>query len=93
MTDEAITPELLKQLPLEEIRKVAFFKRDEITSDLICCEVNVAGRPWLFHEELKGWTRLIEHLEQLPGFSRKWFANVAQPPFLASTFVAYRDDN
>jgi aminoglycoside phosphotransferase len=52
---EAITPALLDQLPLAEIERVTFFKRDELTSDLICCNVQAAGRGWLFHEEMTGW--------------------------------------
>jgi hypothetical protein len=84
-----IDADLLARLPLAEVSKVAFYKRDEITSDLICCEVSVDGETWTFHEEMHGWGLLIEHLESLPGFRRDWFPAVSQPPFAASETVAF----
>jgi hypothetical protein len=81
--------DLLAQLPLSEIDKVTFYKRDEITSDLICCEIVIAGTAWTFHEELDGWGLLIAHLQSLPSFRGDWFAAVSQPPFAASETVAF----
>ena len=49
----ALTP---LQLPLASISEVVFYKRDEITTDLICCEVQVDGQIWFFHEEAKEWS-------------------------------------
>ena len=46
----AITPTILAQLPLPDIDAVVFYKRDEIITDLICCDVEMAGRVWTFHE-------------------------------------------
>lgn len=37
----AIDAELLARLPLTQIDKVTFYKRDEVTTDLICCDVAV----------------------------------------------------
>jgi hypothetical protein len=31
-----------ESLPLGQIESVTFYKRDEITTDLICCDVQVA---------------------------------------------------
>jgi hypothetical protein len=84
-----IDAKLLARLPLADIGKVTFYKRDEITSDLICCDVMVGEKVWTFHEELIGWDMLIEHLEWLPGFGGEWFAAVAQPPFATSETVAF----
>ncbi len=78
-----------ERLPLDGIEKVTFFKRDEITTDLICCEVVAAGQTWFFHEDLPAWDTLLRHLEQLPGFRADWYAAVAQPPFAACETVAY----
>ena len=58
----SITPAILAQLPLADIDAVVFYKRDEIITDLICCDVKMAGRVWTFHEEAKGWEDLIAHL-------------------------------
>jgi len=84
-----IDAEVLAQIGLEDVSRVTFFKRDEITKDLICCEVLVDGETWTFYEELNGWDLLIRHLEALPDFDRNWFAAVSQPPFNASTTVAF----
>ena len=86
---KSITPAALKQLPLSEIERVTFYKRDELTTDLICCEVRAASRDWFFHEEAKGWQLLLDHLAQLPGFNADWFAAVSQPPFERSETIAY----
>lgn len=82
-------PGLLDELPLEEIEAVTFYKRDEVTTDLICCEVTVAGRTLFFNEDSDGWDALIRHLQQLPGFRADWFAVVSKPVFLRSEMVAF----
>lgn len=82
----------LDALPLAEIETVTLFKRDEITADLICCEVEIGARTWLFHEEMAGWGVLIRHLEQLPGFRTDWFAAVSRPAFEPCVTVAFRRD-
>ena len=74
----------------EEIEKVVFFKRDELCTDLICCEITQHGQPFHFHEEWRGWDDLIEALKDLAGFRTDWFAKVSQPPFATSTFVAFQ---
>jgi hypothetical protein len=86
---KAIDADLLTRLPLTEIGKVTFYKRDEITTDLICCDVMVGDIVWTFHEELVGWDLLIDHLQRLPSFRGDWFAAVSQPPFAASETVAF----
>jgi hypothetical protein len=76
-------------LDLGRIERVTFFKRDEITTDIICCEVEIDGQVWFAHEEADGWDMLLRHLEKLPGFRSDWYAAVSQPPFASSTMVAY----
>ena len=84
-----IDAKVLTQLPLEEVGKVTFYKRDEITTDLICCDMEIGGKVWTFHEELVGWDLLIDHLQRLPRFASDWFAAVSQPPFATSETVAF----
>lgn len=86
----AITSALLEDLRLESIDAVTFYKRDEITTDLICCDVGVEGKIWTFHEELPGWPLLIEHLGKLPGFNQDWYGEVVKPAFAPSITPAYR---
>lgn len=84
-----IDADVLAQLPLKDVGKVTFCKRDEVTSDLICCDVVVADEVWSFHEELVGWDLLLDHLQRLPNFRADWFATVSQPPFAISESVAF----
>jgi hypothetical protein len=84
-----ITPAIIAQLSLADIDAVVFYKRDEITTDLICCDVEVAGRVSSFHEEAEGWNDLIAHLSALPGFRADWYEAVASPAFAASETVAF----
>ena len=84
--------ELSANYPLGDVERVIFFKRDELTTDLICCEVTIAGKNWAFHEEQDIWPHLLKHVEQLPGFKTEWFASVVQPPFGRNEFVAFSRD-
>lgn len=84
-----IDANLLAKLPLSDIAKVTFYKRDELTTDLICVDVLVGEQMWTFHEELAGWAALIGHLQRLPTFKGNWFAAVSQPPFGTSETVAF----
>ncbi len=80
---------LLAALPLSDITKVTLHKRDELTTDLICCDVETGGGMRVFHEEMVGWDLLIQHLLALPGFRRDWFAAVSQPPFATCETIAF----
>ncbi|MBA3878458.1 MULTISPECIES: hypothetical protein [Sphingomonas] len=77
-------------LPLDAVDRVTFFKRDEITTDLICCDVHSGSLVWFCHEEDPSWPSLLEHLGALPGFDMNWFAKVSQPPFSASETIAWQ---
>lgn len=80
---------LLDVAPLDAIDRVTFYKRDEVTTDLICCDILVGEKVVFSHEEQPEWPALIAHLEQLPGFDREWFAAVAKPAFQACPTVAF----
>ena len=84
-----IDANLLARLPLENVRKVTFYKRDEITTDLICCDVVVGEQVWTFHEDLVGWDLLMSHVSGLPDFRGDWFEAVSQPPFAVSETEAF----
>jgi hypothetical protein len=76
-------------LPLTTIDAVVFYKRDEITTDLICCDVEAQGRVWTFHEEADEWQTLVAHLSKLPGFRGDWYEAVVVLPFDASETLAF----
>ena len=80
---------MLERIPANSVTKVAFYKRDEVTTDLICCQVVCGDEVWTFHEECVGWSLLLAHLGALPEFRADWFARISQPPFGRSEFVAF----
>ena len=84
-----ITADTLAQMPLEHICKVTFYKRDEVTTDLICCDVEDSAQTWTFHEEADGGSELIAYLSDLPDFRQDWFGAVSQPPFAPNMTVAF----
>jgi hypothetical protein len=86
-----------KPIALHDIQEVIFFKRDEWTMDLICCDVVVRTEngieTWFLHEDLPGWDDFIHLLECLPGFDHEWFRKVAWPAFAPNpTSVFKRQD-
>lgn len=81
--------QILETLPLSSIDTVTFYKRDEIATDLICCEVVTGQQLLTFHEEMPEWNKLIAHLGGLPGFRKDWFAAVSQPAFAPCKTVAF----
>ena len=79
---------------LNQVRKIVFYKRDEITTDVICCEISVSfggqEEVLFFHEEMPHWQEMIEKVSNLPDFDMKWFEKVAHPPFQTQQTVAYQ---
>ena len=74
----------------DEIARIAIYKRDEITTDLVCFEVTLAsGDVLTLHEEMPGFDDWATSLEQLAGFDADWRDKVIQPPFAANEIVAY----
>ena len=70
------------------------YKHDDITTDLVCCELEVTGREgaraYVLHEELGGWPVLLAWLEALPGFRRDWRESVIQPPMQENRTLVYQ---
>lgn len=84
---------LFEDVALADISVIRFFKRDEITTDLICCEVEVGVdnhiQTWFFHEDVEPWKRLMTRLEGLNGFDKNWMSKVMKPPFETCLYVAF----
>lgn len=81
--------QILAGFSLSSVERVTFYKRDEITTDLICCEVVASGQIRTFHEEMPVWDALVARLAGLPGFRQDWFAAVSQPAFQPCEIVAF----
>ena len=76
---------------LDAVERVEFFKRDQVTTDLMCCEIALRDSRFLeWNEDMSDWPAIIASLEGLPGFDRDWFARVSQPPFEPSCHLAYQ---
>ncbi|MBB6426445.1 hypothetical protein [Sphingopyxis sp. JAI128] len=84
-----INDQLLTRLPLLDIDRVTFYKRDEVTTDLICCDIIARDAIWSFHEEVAGWDLLLRHLQKLPQFCADWYEAASPPPFALSEIVAF----
>jgi hypothetical protein len=77
-----------------EIRKITMYKRDEFTTDLICCDIEFerfgVRRTYFVHEEVEGWNELVEAFaDRLPGFFKDWWGVVAKPAFEPNITVVY----
>ena len=67
-----------------EVLSVTGFKRDLFAVDQICLEFESKKGFFLIHEEMEGWSSLIERLpDYLPGCKseKEWFDVVLQNPF------------
>ena len=92
MKKDVIDQSVIDQLPLEKIEQVTFYKRDELTTDLICCDIEIRDQTWFFHEDAPGWESLLRHLERLPRFKNDWYEAVVQPAFAKCETVAFKRD-
>lgn len=88
--DEQALFAMFKTVPLATITEVRFYKRDEWTTDLICCEIATDEKTWFFHEETDVWEPLMDCLKRLGGFDHNWISKVTNPAFKTCLYVAYR---
>ena len=83
----------LQKCNLDNIIKVEFFKRDELTTDLLCCEILTSGtkcnETWFFHEESTQWENVLALVNQLPNFDTKWREKVVHPVFAENRTTAF----
>lgn len=82
------------EVALGAIVCVQFYKLDEFTTDLICCEITTSSKQGrqvrIVHEEVAGFGAMVSRLETLHGFRRDWRAHVVPTPFASNALVAYR---
>jgi hypothetical protein len=79
---------------LADVCRVGFYKRDELTTDLVCCDISLLGRAGanrviFAYEEMPHWDELIQRLEFLGGFDVEWFSQVSQPAFSKCRYEAF----
>ncbi len=77
----------------EKIERVSFFKTDEITTDLICCEIEFQNNDQLekviLSEDCENFESLETWIATLPSFDTEWRSRVVQPPFKENFTVAF----
>lgn len=90
------TPDGADRVMLADVRGVSAYKRDAITTDLICCDIETASPkgPMVrtIHEEMSGFHEVMAKLEELPGFYRYWREAVILPPFAQNFTILYRQN-
>lgn len=83
-------------VPLAAVLCIVAFKRDMLTTDLLCLEfryVDTAGTPMHveINEDMPGFEQVIAALERkMPGFDKDWRAKVVNPPFAQNETVIFR---
>lgn len=83
---------LVWKVRFDEIERIEGYKRDEITSDLLCLDIWTNGRGqamgWV-HEDMAGFDALEGRLKRLSGFDAGWRARVVAPAFAESRVLVY----
>jgi len=83
----------LQKCNLDNIIKVEFFKRDELTTDLLCCEILTSGakgnETWFVHEESTQWENVLALVNQLPNFDLNWREKMVHPVFAENRTTAF----
>ncbi|MBA3446608.1 MAG: hypothetical protein H0T56_03180 [Pseudaminobacter sp.] len=78
--------QIVGRVAFRDITKVTAYKCDQLTTDLICCDVTGnQSLVWSLHEELPGFDNLMERFAELPGFRREWRNAVLLPPFVENS--------
>lgn len=88
-----VTAKEVDAVALDEVRAIVAYKLDELTTDLVCCDiVTGAGADEqirTIYEELPGFDAAMKSFETLPGFNRQWRDAVILPPFATNRTVVY----
>lgn len=77
-----------------DIKEVVVFKRDLVTTDLVCLEIiTSAGIVYEFNEDVPGFEVWIDEMQRsLPGFDSSWRERVIKPAFATNRTVVFSDD-
>lgn len=78
---------------LHEVSEIIAYKIDELTTDLICCDIMTASgdgqKIRTIHEEIPGFDALMARFETLRGFNPEWREAVILPPFATNRTTIY----
>lgn len=87
-----VQPKATDAVSFDEVRKIIVYKIDELTTDLICCDIVTGSDEGhqirTVHEEIPGFDMLMARFETLPGFNSKW-CDAILPPFATNRTTIY----
>lgn len=78
----------------DEIVEIQGYKRDLVTVDLVCFDVEVKKgaekMTYTIHEEMKGFEQ-VSHVfaKTLPGFDKEWRGRVVKPAFVENRTLLF----
>jgi hypothetical protein len=82
------------KIGFDQINKIAVYKADLFTVDLICCQItfNAIGGPanLTLDEEIPGFDQLMTHFQQLRGFDQDWYQKVVPHAFATNWTVGFQ---
>ncbi|HEY0131529.1 MAG TPA: hypothetical protein VGB57_08990, partial [Allosphingosinicella sp.] len=74
----------------DEILRATAFKRDEVTTDLLCVEIELGnGESIELNEDVIGFDEWLRRVDALPGVDPDWRGKVTQPPFARNETVLF----
>ena len=74
----------------DEIAQATAFKRDEMTTDLVCVEVELLnGESILLNEDMAGFGAWADLVAALPGADPQWREKVIPPPFAPNPTIVF----
>ena len=79
---------------MEDINVISAFKRDMLTTDLVCFEIEYCRekKPVVIeiNEEMADFDLLAERISQMKGFVPNWRELVIKPPFATQRTCVYK---
>lgn len=88
-----VTAKATDTVPLDEVRAIVAYKIDELTTDLVCCDIVTGSGDGeqirTIHEEIPGFSMVMTRFEALPGFNKQWRDAVILPRFCANRTTIY----
>lgn len=88
-----VAAKITDTISFQEFSQIIAYKIDELTSDLVCCDIVTGSgsgeQVRSVHEETPGFEALMARFETLPGFHPKWREAVILPPFANNPTIIY----
>ena len=75
----------------EQVNRIAVYKKDEITTDLICIEFGLPENMTItLHEEMEGYDLVVPKMHmQFEGIEKDWYSKIVKPAFKRNYRVIY----